>query len=358
MIDQSVLNRLCAIDAPSGWEQNAGNAFARELAPFCDQVDSDAMGNVLGRIGNPDGYRILLDAHIDQVSLIVTRICEDGLLALQSVSGMDAKVLLGASVKVKTTGGEEYFGIVATRPPHILSAEDYQKTPAVDALFIDVGYPKEQAQKRFAPGDRVIFDTGFCPLAGELAASRSLDNRAGCLAILLALEGLNNRRRAMEEDVLEKIGLYTLFSSQEEVGLRGAVTGAFGIKADEAVIVDVGHGDTRGVAEHLTRPLGSGAAIGIAPMLKRATSRTLIDLAKEEEIPYTVEVMTGATGTNASSIAIAGAGVASALISIPLRYMHTPNEVVCMTDIAAVADLLCAYLIKRAKQLREGARHV
>ncbi len=158
------------------------------------------------------------------------------------------------------------------------------------------------------------------------------------------------KRRAQDCDPFENMCVYALFSSEEEVGLRGAATGAFALSPDEAVVVDVTHGDTRNVPEYLTKKLSSGAAIGISPSLNRRTSKVLRRIAEEKEIPYTLEVMTGATGTNASSICIAGAGVDCALLSIPLRYMHTPCEVISMEDIKAVSELLCEYALYVSKK--------
>jgi endoglucanase len=207
----------------------------------------------------------------------------------------------------------------------------------VDELYIDIGYSKTEAEARVSPGDRVTPLAPARPLLNGIVSGRALDNRAGCAALLKALEYLGGRKLDM--------GLSVLFSSMEEVGGMGARTGAYIAEPTHAVAVDVSFAHTPDAKPEKTGILGKGPMIGFAPILSAATSAALCDLAKENRIPFQREAMGGRTGTNADVIATSRYGVKTGLVSIPLKYMHTPVEAVSVEDVENTARLIAAYCV-------------
>lgn len=331
-----LLRNLCAAPGTSGWEESAAAVVCSQLqtvAPSA-KIHQDAMGNVTAFLGDPTASRqILLDAHLDQIGLVVTHITEEGFLKIAPVGGMDRRVLPSSAVTVY--GKEPIHGIIGFLPPH-LTKDDGSKYPEFDALSIDIGCEKEEAESLVSLGDRAIVDGPFHALLGTRVTAAALDDRAGCAALIACAKELQDR--------VLNCGVTLSFTSREETGCEGAKTAAYRIDPTEAIIVDVSFGDQPGVSEQKTGKLGGGAMIGIAPSLNRKMKETLIQLCKENDLSYQLEVMGGSTGTNADNIGTTKEGVKTAMLSIPLRYMHTPTEVVDLKDIANVAKLLTYYV--------------
>ena len=333
METEQMLERLCAVGAPSGFEGPAARAAKELLEPLMDEVWTDRLGNLIGvrRCGKPGAKKLLLDAHLDEVGLIVTGM-KDGFLRFMG-NGVDSRMLPDREVMV--LADPPLLGVVACLPPHVLSAEDREKAPELKDLFVDVGLSQEEAQRRVPIGTPMVYRTDFTRLGERQVCAKALDDRACYAALLRAAELLQGR----ELDV----DLYILGSVCEEVGGVGAKVGAQALNPHFCVAVDVTHRRTPDRAKDESFVMGGGPAVGIGPNMARWMSRRLLDKAAAEGIPVQKEVMERSSGTNGWGMQIANEGVATAVLSIPLKYMHTPVEVVELSDIEDTARLLAAF---------------
>ncbi len=296
------------------------------LSKFSEITDND--NYLLAEIGNGD-TEIMLEAHLDEVGMIVTEITDDGFLTVTNIGSIDTRFL--PSMPVKIYGKEVVKGVFTSVPPHLKKGDS---TPDFDVCQIDTG--RKDIGEIISLGDYALFDCEPTLLLNGRITSKALDNRVGVAAVIAAGEKL------AEAKLPFKVSL--LFPNGEELGLRGARVGAFNCSAKKCIAVDVSFGDCPDVPPSKTAKLGSGAMIGISPVLSRDIYKRLEALAKENEIPHTLEVMGGATSTDADVISLTKSGIPSGLISIPLRNMHTPCEVVDVKDVEAVTDLLLAFV--------------
>ncbi|MVB11137.1 putative aminopeptidase YsdC [Caprobacter fermentans] len=330
---EQLIFRLCSAPGTPGGESPAAEAAAAELSGLA-KVQTDRMGNLTAEFGNPDAREhVLLDAHLDQIGLIVTGIDENGFLKIGRCGGTDARVLPGGAVTVY--GAETLCGVVCCTPPHLQEGGE-DKVEPVDKMAVDVGLSHDEAEKLVRPGDRVLFRTNPKRLLGTRVSAAGLDNRAGVAVFCRCAQILKQEKLNCKVTVL--------FSAQEETGGAGAKTGAFAARPTQAIAVDVSFAKQPGVPDVNLGSLGGGPMIGIAPVLSRSMTDRLIGLAEEKKMPWTREIMGGGTGTNSDEIATTGSGVPTALISVPLRYMHTPAEVIDLKDIENTAQLIAAYL--------------
>ncbi len=331
----ALLEKLCGAKGVSGAENKAAQVASELLGKYMP-VKTDPLGSVTGTVGDGDVH-ILLDAHLDQIGLVVTAVDEDGFLKVAKCGGVDIRVLAAAEVNVH--GKEDIFGVITSTPPHLSKPEDSNKAKGFDEIAVDIGMKREDALKIVSPGDRITFNGGFLKLLGSRVVSPSIDDRAGVAAILRCLELLEAKELGCKVSVL--------FSVQEETGGSGAQTGAFSACADEAIAVDVSFAAAPGISGEKYAVLGGGTMIGYAPSLDYEMSRRLSDIAEKKNIPNQPEVMGGRTGTNCDEIQVAGKGVKTALLSIPLRNMHTAVEVCDLEDIENTAKLMAEYIIGR-----------
>lgn len=328
-----LLSELVGLQGMSGAESEA-SAYAAKLLETFGKTDIDTFGNVICYAGEHNEARptILIDAHIDEIGMIVTYITDDGFLKVSNVGGLDNRVLPGQRVRI--FGKEAFDGVIISTPPH-LSGSD---TAAIstDELYIDTGLSSEKAREMISLGDRVYIYNTLKRLNEDMVTSHALDNRAGCVAVIRALEMIDFSKA--------KYNVIVMLSAQEETGERGAKTGAFSAQCDEAIVVDVSFAQTHGESECGTGKLGKGAMIGFSPSLSKEMSSAFVDIAKRYELPYQTEVMSGKTGTNADAIGISKGGVRAVTVSIPLKNMHTPVEIVDLRDIENTAKLIKAYI--------------
>ena len=332
---EQTLARLCALAAPSGFEEPVAREALRLLVPLVDEARVDRMGNVVGvrRCGRPGAPRLLLDAHLDEIGFLVTG-HEEGFLTFAPLGGVDPRLLPDREVLILTDPPR--LGVVACMPPHVQTAEDMDKSQPIRELRIDVGLSQEEARRLIPVGTPAVCRGGCAPLGKRLLQGKALDDRA-CFAVLLdAAERL--RDKPLDVD------LYILGSTQEETHSTGAITAAYGVVPDLCVAVDVTHGDSPDASKNKTFRLGGGPVIGLGPNCTRWLSRRLEDKAKELELDCQLEVMAGHSGTNAWPIQVSREGVATAVLSVPLRYMHTPIETVCRSDLEGAAKLLAAFV--------------
>ena len=236
------------------------------------------------------------------------------------------------------------YGVVACLPPHVQSGEDMDKSLPIKDLYIDVGLSQEEAERRIPIGAPATYRGGCAPLGEELLCGKALDDRAGFAVLLDVLERL--------KDTPLDVDLYVLGSTQEETHSTGAVTAAYEIAPNLCVAVDVTHGDSPDASKHETFKLGGGPVAGVGPNCAPAMCRRLRELAEKLDMPVQIEVMSGSSGTNAWPIQVSREGVATAVLSIPERYMHTPVEVVSKRDLEDTAKLLAAFVCA----IKEGAR--
>lgn len=327
------LERLCAIGAPSGFESPAAEAARELLEPLMDEVWIDRLGNLAGvrRCGRLGAKKLLLDAHLDEVALTVTGI-EQGFLRFEGI-GVDARMLPDREVTVLTD--PPLPGVVACLPPHVLSAEDREKAPKIEELFIDVGLSQEEAERRVPLGAPVVYRSNFLRLGERQLCGKAMDDRACFASLLRAAELLRDREL--------KVDLYILGSTREEVGGMGARVVTQAIAPDCCVAVDVTFGATPDTPKDEAMVMGGGPAVGVGPNCTRWMVRRLLDAAQREDIPVQKEVMEGSSGTNGWGMQICNEGVATAVVSIPLKYMHTPVETVEKSDIEDTARLLAAF---------------
>lgn len=332
---KSTLDLLKELTTPvgvSGAEENIVDYLKGVLSEY-GNVTVDSMNNIYCTFG--EGYHFLLDAHLDEIGMIVTSITDDGFIKVGKCGGIDLRML--PAYEVSVWGKKEIKGIISTLPPHLQSSDDAEKAPKIEQITIDTGYSKDELEKLVSLGDRVTFKRNFTKLLNDFVSASCLDDRSGVCAILLAL------------DELKKLPckVTVMFSSQEEVGTRGAKIGPYKKNVDEAIVVDVSFGYTPNCDREDCGELSMGAMIGFSPILDKTMSRMLVDVAKRDSIPYQTEIMSGKTGTNADVISISESGVKTALISIPEKYMHQPVEVVDINDIEAVKELIVAYIKER-----------
>lgn len=334
------LKKLCfefgAQAGVSGCESGAAKLAGAYLEKYMN-VQTDALGNVIGTT-KKGRIQVLLDAHLDQIGLIVRGFDEKGFVLFDKVGGADVRVLTGAEVILH--GKRDIFGVICSVPPHLSKGDD--KKLDIRSMAIDAGFEKNEIEKIISIGDRITLRNFQYELAGDKITSGAFDDRCAVAAILYALE--------LVEGKLDNIGLSVTFTSREETGGSGAKTAAFSLMPDFSIVVDVGFGDDPYTASDETISLGKGPSIGISPVLDADFTKELIAVAKDKKIPYQHDVMGRTTGTNADGITVTGAGVKTALLSIPLRYMHTANEVISLKDIEYTGRLIAEFLLEKEAQ--------
>ncbi|MBO5796774.1 MAG: M42 family peptidase [Clostridia bacterium] len=325
-----MLQSLCL--APGvGAMTEAGDLAASLLAPYCTKVERDPLGSVIGWCGKDESLpTLMLEAHIDEIGFVVTGVDDKGFLQVSAAGGVDNRVITATEVVVH--GDKPYAGVFCSVPPHLGGGD----LPAVTDRGIDVGMTAEEAKEHIPVGSFVAFRPQYAPLLGERVTATSLDDRAGVAVVLRCLELLKDKPLPCR--------LAVLFSVQEEMGLRGATAGAFAVNPVAAISTDVSFATAPGEKGDITAKLGGGPLIGVSPSLDMALSRRLVALAKAADIPFQYEGMGGFTGTNADKIGVSRGGVRTALLSIPLRYMHTPVEVADLRDIENTARLMAEFV--------------
>ena len=328
-----ILLELCGMPGPSGFETPVARRVSELLEKCMDEVWTDVLGNVIGvrRCGKEGAPKLLFDAHIDETGLIITGF-EEGFLRFAALGGTDAKVLPAAEVKILTE--PPLIGVIGVMPPHVLKKEDTDKAIKIEDMFIDIGLSQEESEKAAPPGTPAVFAHGARRLGENRICGKAIDDRAGLVSILRAVEMLG--------DTPLNADLYVMASVQEEVGTRGAAPGVFAIEPEKCIVIDVGHAKTPDSKPVETmEELGGGVIISRGPNMNAELTETAIKLARVHEIKHQISVEPGGnSGTNARAIQISREGVATALFSIPMRYMHSAYEVISHEDLESTALLL------------------
>ncbi|WAH39655.1 M42 family peptidase [Alicyclobacillus fastidiosus] len=332
------LRELVTLHGGPGFEQQVRDRIQTAFSEYTTDLRVDTLGNLIGVIpgeGPGPRPRILLSAHMDEIALVVSRIEAGGFLRVAQAGGFDPRTLVGQEVFVHTRTGK-HLGIVGSKPPHLTAPEERGKAAALEDLFIDLAHPEASVRDLVAIGDRVTLAREVYSLRNDRLAGKSLDNRTSVAIILETLEVLKKLHHTAD--------VYAVASVQEEVGVRGAATVGYGVNPDIAIAIDVTFGDFPGQAFDEGFELDGGPALSYGPNLHMKVFRHLTEVADREGIPYQVELSQGPVGADARAFQIARAGIASALIGIPLRYMHTSVETGAYRDIALCGRLLAQYI--------------
>ena len=331
-----VLETLCGCTAPSGFEAPAAQAARVLLEPLVDETTIDRMGNLIGvrRCGVEGAKKVLLDAHLDEIGLIVTG-AEEGYLRFRTIGGVDPSMLPGREVQILTQ--PPMAGIVSAPTSQ---QDDESKAVPISELVVDAGLTQAEAERLV--GTPMVYRGSCFPLGEDQMCGKAMDDRS-CFATLL---------RCMEllKDKTLDVDVYVMGSTREEVSGVGAAVGTWAVQPDCCVAVDVTHGRTPDGPAEKTFVLGDGPAVGVGPNMTRWMSRRLLDQAQARKIPVQQEIMAGHTGTNGWEMQISREGVATAVLSVPLKYMHSPIEVLSLTDLENTAALLAAFVEDLGKE--------
>jgi len=336
------LSNACGV---AGREDEVRKIMKDSLKPYVDEISEDKLGNVIGvKKGRKNAPKVMLAAHMDEIGLFVKTISKEGFLQFAKVGGIDDRILLAQKVIVHTERGPLH-GIIGSKPPHIQKEEERKKVLTYDELFIDIGAESQEEAKKMGVkiGDPVSFDIKFDRIGNDVVVGKAFDDRVGCAVMIDVMKMLKQTECAV----------YAVGTVQEEVGLRGATTAAFGIYPDVGIALDVTvAGDVPGVKEvEAPIKMRKGPAIEIADMgliTHPKVLRMLVEAAEENNIPYQLE--TGLPGsTDAARIALTREGVPSGVISVPTRYIHSPTSLVSLKDMENAVKLTVAAIQKIPK---------
>jgi endoglucanase len=326
----------------SGDEYEASAVALEQLSPYVDRAEIDPFGNVVGwkSSGKPGAKKLLLDAHIDQIGFLVTQVTDEGFLRFMGM-GVDQRMLPGSELVIKARTGEKYLGIVAATPPHLQRPGDNAKSIPIDEMVIDTGMPGDMAKATFHVGDFATFAGDTFALQGDALVGKAMDDRACFACILHALDLLQGKDLPVD--------LIIVGSTKEETGLQGARDVAWREIPDYAIAIDVCHGKTGDSAAQVQTEMAKGPVITVGANSRPALARKAMELARAQEIPYQVSAAGAATGTNAWSMQLVRSGVATLVLSLPLKYMHSPVELLRMGDVENVGKLVAACVTQFAQ---------
>ncbi|MDY6826991.1 MAG: M20/M25/M40 family metallo-hydrolase [Bacillota bacterium] len=332
MNEDKIINALLELSemaAVSGGEEAAVAAAARYLKTYVSDIKRDCFGNLLAfkpgenATGRP-ALTIALVAHADEIGAMVTKIEPGGFLRFTPIGGLDPRTLPGQPVTVH--GKKKFPGVIGAAPPHLLTKKERGETTPMEKLFIDIGMDQEQAADKVKVGDIISLEQHPVALKnGKMMTGKSLDNRAGIAVLIACAAGLSR--------LYHSVDVVFIASLQEEVGLRGAITAAYGLNPDLAVAIDVTHGDAPELEEGRFFKLGKGPVVAKGPNLHPALVDRLEKTAGKYFLPVQREPIPDHSGTDAWAFQVAREGIPTALLSIPLRYMHTAVEMINLDDL-------------------------
>jgi endoglucanase len=333
------LRELLNSPGPSGFEQRPSRVWRDRAKAIADEVTRDVLGNSYARLANPGRPVAVIEGHIDEIGFMITHVDEQGYLWFDRIGGWDIQVLLGQRVLILGTRGD-VVGVIGRKAAHILEDRDKDRVPPIRELWIDIGAAnREEALERVQVGDPAVLDADFRQLTDDRIASRSLDNRVGAYVALETLRLLGIDRPGVDA--------FALAATQEETSFAGAFTATYSLRPTVAVVLDVTHATDYPGAD---KRLDGEITIGGGPVLSRGASLNLPayhmirETAEREGIPYQLQGAPRSSGTDADAIIKVASGVATVLVSIPNRYMHSPNELVSLSDLEQSAKLIAAFI--------------
>jgi putative aminopeptidase FrvX len=336
------LKRLLNTPGPSGFETAAARVWREEAGHFADSVDVDVTGNSIAALNGSGGPRVMLAGHIDEIGVMVTHIDDDGYLYFDGIGGWDSQVLVGQRIRILTRAGD-VIGVIGKKPIHLMKGDEKEKVSKISDLWIDIGARKREGvtERGVRVGDPGVVDSQLIDFGNGLIASRSIDNRIGAFVILEALRLMAKQKPAAY--------VAAVATTQEEIGFYtggGASTSAFRIEPQIAIVVDVTFAadapgiDKKEVGDH---KLGGGPVLTRGSATNPLMFELLATIAERENIPFTISAAPKWTSTDADGIFLSRAGVATAVLSVPNRYMHSPNEIVDIADLDSAARLIAAF---------------
>ncbi len=337
------LEKLLDAPSPSGYEQPAQRVFREYVTPYCDEVTTDVMGNVFARVAGKgrDLPKVMVVGHTDEIGLQIKYIDDRGFLYFAAVGGVDAHLTPGKRVNIHSAAGA-LPGVIGKKPIHLMDTKDRETVVKLEAQYIDIGArDKKEAQKLVSIGDAVTFESAFTRLHGDRVASRGFDDKAGCFVVAEVLRLVKAGGKKLN------VELYGVSSVQEEIGLRGGTTSCYTINPDVGICVEVDFATDQPDVE---KKHNGEVGLGKGPILTRGANinprlfELLSATAEKEKIAVQRTANPRATGTDANVMQISRGGVATALVKIPLRYMHTPVETVSLGDLEGAAKLIVAAL--------------
>ncbi len=340
--DLAFLQELVESPSPSGFEQPAAEVFRKRMARVADSVETNVMGSVHATLkGKKRGaVSVMLAAHIDEIGLMVNYITPEGFIAFAAIGGVDAAILPGMRVHVHTKDGP-LLGVLGRKPVHLIEDEERKNVTKLERLFIDVGLSADDVKARVRVGDCVTFAVGFETFGDSLAVSRGFDDKMGAWIAARVLEEVKKAGGPAGD-------LTAAATVQEEIGLRGGITSAWGVDPQVGIALEVGHAtdypdiDKR---KHGEAECGKGPVIARGPNINPVLFELLVAAAEAAKVPYQIGAEPRGTGTDANAIQLSRGGKAAALVSIPLRYMHTPTEVLSLKDLEAAVKLMTRFVL-------------
>jgi len=334
------LKAIVNVPSPSGYEEKAAEVYREYTRPFADEIKTDVHGNVAAILNPGADMKIMLAGHMDEIGFIIHYVSDEGFLYFSGIGGHDSVIPVGQRVWVH--GKEKVAGVIGRKPIHLLKDDERKRKPELDDLWIDIGATsRAQVEEVIELGDVVTFQYEFQMLMNDRATARGFDNKMGSFIVAEAL-------RLLKEDggLDSGVGVYAVATVQEEIGLRGARTSAYWIAPQSGLAVDVNHATD---APGLSKTKYGALDCGKGPSLMRgANSNPIVvkmvrEAAAAEDIPYQLDVTAGGTGTDGNAMQLNRGGMAVGILGVPLRYMHTPCEVLSLTDVENCARLMAAY---------------
>ncbi|MDR3709184.1 MAG: M42 family metallopeptidase [Capsulimonadaceae bacterium] len=339
----TLLEELLSAPSPSGYEQPASSLWRQAVKGYADDVKADVLGNsyaILNAAGSP---KVMLAGHCDEIGFIVRHITSQGYIYFGPIGGHDANIVVGQRVYVHTIDHGKILGVIGKKPIHLMDAKEREKNTVLHELFVDIGATSgKDVLARVSVGDPITYAAPFQRLEGDLVVAHAIDDKVGAFVVAETV-----RLLAQERASELQAGVFGVCTVQEEVGLRGARTSSYVTGATVGVAIDVGHAsDYPGVDKRRTgeADLGKGPVITRGPNINPQVFKLLIEAAHAEDIPYQVDANGAGTGTDANAMQLNQGGMATALVSIPLRYMHTPCEVMSLSDAHNASRLLAAFI--------------
>ncbi len=340
-----ILEYLSQLVAVPGYEKDAAEKCAILFMDWCDKVSVDKFFNVIciKKGYNKAAKKLMITAHIDEIGFLVNSIDDKGFVGLTNVGGIDSKILLAQEVIIH--GRQDIIGVIGATPPHLLKPEDVGKAVKLKDLKVDTGFSGEELKKYISIGDTVSLKSKLTIMNEQKASGKSLDNRASITCMLEILRLL--------KDVNHENDLVLVASSQEETGLAGIMTASYALRPDAAIVIDTCHGDIPDLSKEVSSTPGKGPEISIGPNLQPKLVSKLFEIGRENGIPFQKMVEAGDTGTEAWATQVSANGIPTALLSIPVRYMHTTVETVNLEDIKFTARLVSEFAKQSSEQLGE-----
>ncbi len=334
------LKSIVNAPSPSGYEQPAARVYRAYTETVADRVSTDIHGNVAAILNPSAAMRVMLAGHMDELGFIVHHIDDEGLLHFQGIGGHDSAIPTGQRVWVH--GKQRIAGVIGRTAIHLQDEAERKRKPEIKDLWIDIGAgSRAQAEEVVSLGDVATFQYEFQTLLGDRATARGFDNKMGSFVVAEALRLLKE-----EGGLHPEVGVYAVATVQEEIGLRGARTASYGIAARTGLAVDVNHAiDYPGVSKSRYGKLdiGKGPSVSRGPNTNHVTFDLITQAAREDGIPYQISVNPGGTGTDANAMQLNRDGMATGLLGVPVRYMHTPCELLSLQDVEDCARLMAAY---------------